>query len=254
MSFQASEGRGSAVSSIARQRHAGDGLGAVEKARIVDATPRARGLGIRDRVASSMSALSMLAGWAAISGALWLGLPLFDDVWDSTALRQRIAAGVSGAFPVRLAGWTIAAAVIYASTVAALSALNAFFVLYRRGLTGAMLFSFGYVILLLGAAAVRAIGFEAVVWHLWALAVAIGAGTLLVLARAVAARVLEWSHVGVATLAWVAFSLVWAALIGEDVARAGPLSAAAPAAVAVALLPLLSFVLAPWSLHRLRHT
>src|SRR5690606_11694383 len=76
----------------------------------------------------AVPALSMLAGWMMIACALWLGLPLFDDVWDSTALRQSIGAGLSAASPLRLAGWTIVAAVVYASVVAALSALNAFFV------------------------------------------------------------------------------------------------------------------------------
>ncbi|HEX6995475.1 MAG TPA: hypothetical protein VF339_15160 [Gammaproteobacteria bacterium] len=43
-------------------------------------------------------------------------------------MRQSIGAGLSAASPLRLAGWTIVAAVVYASVVAALSALNAFFV------------------------------------------------------------------------------------------------------------------------------
>ncbi|HEX6995474.1 MAG TPA: hypothetical protein VF339_15155 [Gammaproteobacteria bacterium] len=113
--------------------------------------------------------------------------------------------------------------------------------------------SFGYAIVLLGAAVTGAIGFGAVVWHVWALAAAVGASTVVV-ARAVGARVLDWSHIGVAMLMWAVYAVVWAALTGDGVAQSGPLSVAAPAAVAVALMPLLSFALAPWSLFQLRHS
>jgi len=154
---------------------------------------------------------------------------------------------------LRLAGWTLVAAVVYASAAATFSALSAFFVLYRRRLAGALLCSFGYVLVLIGGAAAGAINFGAVLWHMWALAAALGAGTVVVAAGAVRARVLGWSHIGVAALAWAVYASIWATLIGDGIARSGPLSVAAPAAVIVALMPLLSFVLAPWSLHQLRH-
>lgn len=202
-------------------------------------------------VRTAVPAASILASWLAIGASLWLSLPLSDGVWDSAPLRDAVAESVSGIPAATFAAWSAVALVIYAAGVAALRALSAYFVLYGRRLAGAFLCSFGYAIALLGAAAVRLIGFEVIVWHLWAALAAVGVGTAFVLGRAIGKRVLRPAHVGVALLVWALFAAVWAALLADGHAPSNPLSAAA--AAAGALLPLLSLAITPWSLYRLRH-
>lgn len=202
----------------------------------------------------AVPAVAILAGWLAIGLSLWVSLPLLGDVWNASSFRGGLAARLSAMPTLRLAAWSLVALVLFAAAVAALSAINAYFVLYRRRLAGAFLFSAVYAIAVLVAAAVDLIGFDVVVWHLWAIAAAIGAGTAFVFARMVAAQIIRPAHAGVAMLAWLVFVALWAALLADALAPAGPFSVGAALAAICALTPLLSFALGPWSLHRLRHT
>lgn len=88
--------------------------------------------------------------------------------------------------------------------------------------------------------------------HLWALAVAMPIGTLVIVSKAVAGAAISRRQLGIAALLWVPFAALFVYTL-----RAAGVADASPAIAALAftstVLPLAAVGLAPWSLSRIRH-
>jgi hypothetical protein len=186
-----------------------------------------------------ITSLCISAAWMLMSMSFWLSYAsasaLTMDVVRQSGLRVLVQAIVSF--------------VLLATLLAFLAALRA------------LVSSYGWRVWMAAVAlALYAIGVafalgrdwvdEAVIGvNLWALAVAIPIGTLVILGKAMAGGAVSRRHVGVAALAWVPFGALCLYVLGGVDAS----SAVGALALAATLLPLAAVGLAPWSLSRIRH-
>lgn len=198
-----------------------------------------------------VTSLCIFGAWILISASFWASLPLLRDMhaYESpTALAMTIIQK-SG---MGLVSTVTVGFVLLATVLAFLATIRAFASSYGWrlwfGALGLALYAIGVAI----AVARGWLDGAAIGVHIWAVAVAIPAGTVFVFRRALAGGILKYRQVAAASLLWLLFAVLYL-----DILRAGGMMEAPPALGALAfastLLPLSAVGLAPWSLSLIRH-
>jgi hypothetical protein len=197
---------------------------------------------------------AMLGAWAFIAASLWIALPLAGAGTAFATLPEIIAVSVRAAPIARVAGIVVIVLVALTTFVAMLAAIRAFSVVYGKRLWIGALGLGLYAIFVLFAIGTDRLSGAAIGLHLWAVAAAIPAGTVLAGARALVDRIMLPRHAAAVLAIWGALTAV-----GWFVARdfGFTFASLAPAVdalvLAAALLPLTASVLALWSLGLIRH-
>ena len=196
-----------------------------------------------------VTSLCIFGGWLLISASFRLSLPLLGEGQGHGLRALAVQLQNSG---LRLVSAVTVGFVMLASVLALLAAMRAFASWYGWrlwfGLFGLAVYSVGLTI----AVARDWIGGAAIGVHLWAVAIAIPIGTIFVFGRALARGILTPRQVGVASLAWLLFAVLFLDLLRTSGAMAAP-PALEALAFASMLLPLTAAGLAPWSLSLVRH-
>ena len=198
-----------------------------------------------------VTSLCISGAWILMLVSAWASLPLLRDIHDYGS-PVSLAVDVIRKYGLRSLSVVVVCFILLAAVLAFLAALRAFASSYGwrvwLGALSVVLYMVGVMIAvtreLLDGAVLGA--------HIWALAVMIPVGTLLVLGRVLARGILTTRQVAVVSLAWLLFAVLY-----FDMLRAGGVMEASPAVEALAmastLLPLMAAALAPWSLSSLRH-
>lgn len=197
-----------------------------------------------------VTAVCISGAWILASASLWLSLPLIKGVHGRGSLLAR-ALEPFQTYGLRLLADAAIGFVWLATLLAFLMALRIASSYAQRFWLAAA----GVVLYIVGLTIGIARGWidgALVGVHLWALAIAIPVGTLLVLGRALACGALAPRQIAGTALIW----LLFAALYLDTLRNAGAMQAS-PALAAMAfastLLPLAAVGLAPWSFSRIRH-
>src|SRR5690606_27781504 len=205
---------------------------------------------------------------AVVAVSLWISLPLMET-WPNAGNEAPLLQGAREVIADVLTTWSlqeIAALVIIlfsgvAVMVAVRASLEALFARYRRRVITAVAFLLVYglvVVLVTNIAGGRAPDILLLNLMLAAVPVLVAAaltlGTLYLLWRTVAERILAPHQAAAAVLASAVVALACATLLG---AMGAPISSIPPLGAVLALSPslltLTALVLAPWSLSRVRH-
>ena len=197
---------------------------------------------------------AILGAWTLIASSLWFSLPLAGADTVFATLREAIAASLRAVPIERLAGIAIIGLVALSTIVALLAAIRAFAAVYGNRLWLGALGLGLYAIFVLFAISTERWSEAAVGLHLWALAAAIPAGTVLAMVRALTERILLPRHAAVALAVWGAFiAVVWLVARDLGISLDGLAPAIGALVLATALLPLTASMLAAWSLGMIRH-
>lgn len=205
---------------------------------------------------------------AVVAVSLWISLPLMAT-WPNAGNEAPLLQGAREAIADVLTTWSlqeiVALVIILFSGVAVMVAvrasLEALFARYRRRVITAVAFLLVYglvVVLVTNIAGGRASDILLLNLMLGAVPVLVAAaltlGTLYLLWRTVAERILAPHQAAAAVLASAVVALACATLLG---AMGAPISSIPPLGAVLALSPslltLTALVLAPWSLSRVRH-
>jgi hypothetical protein len=202
----------------------------------------------------AVAAGAILGAWTFIAVSFWFSMRLAGAYTVLASLPETIAAALSATPILRLAGVAAVGVVAFSTAVALLAAIRAFAAVYGMRLWVGALGLGLYAIFMLFAVATERWNGAAVGAHLWALAAAIPAGTVLVMVRALAERIVLPRHAGIALAVWAAFTTVgWLVLRDLGFTLDGLAPALAALVLAAALLPLTASMLAVWSLGLIRH-
>jgi|HubBroStandDraft_5_1064220.scaffolds.fasta_scaffold13550_3 hypothetical protein len=198
-----------------------------------------------------VTTVCIFAAWMLMAVSLWLSLPLLAELHQYGSPGAR-AAQLIHRYGVRLLSGVTVGFTLLATLIALLAAIRAFAGSNgMRTLVGAVALVL-YIVVLMAAVAQGWVDAAVIDVHLWALVVAIPAGTLIMLAKALAGGILTRRQMATAMLAWSLF-----AVLSFDLLRtAGMMNAAgalAALALAATLLPLMAVGITPWSLSLIRH-
>jgi hypothetical protein len=197
-----------------------------------------------------VTTVCIFAAWMLMALSLWLSLPLLADLhYGSPAAR---AMEFIHRYGVRLLSGVTVGFTLLATLIALLAAIRAFASSNgMRTLVGAVGLVL-YIVVVMAAVAQGWIDAALIDVHLWALVVAIPAGAVIMLGKALAGGILTRRQVAVAMLAW----LLFAALSFDLLRSAGMMHAPgvlAALGLAATLLPVMAVGITPWSLSLIRH-
>ena len=227
-----------------RRNSSGANLSAFEAARSIGT---AELIGLRVLVTSAC----IFATWLLMAASLWLSLPLLTGLHLPGTPAER-ALDLIHRYGVRLLSGAVAAFILLATLLGILAALRALASSYGLRLWIAALCLVIYIAGVTVAFAQGAIGGMAIDANLYALAIAISTGTILVARGVLTAGILGRRQLALAVLPWGLFSALYL-----DLLRASGAMDTSPALVTLALsaslLPLLAMGAAPWALSLIRH-
>jgi hypothetical protein len=193
----------------------------------------------------------IFAAWILMAASFWLSLPLLTDLHLSASLVARTLEPVHR-YGLRMLSGAIVAFILLSTLLGLLAAMRAFASSYGFRMWLGAACSILYIVGMTVAFAQGKIGGVAMDANLWALAVAIPVGTLLVSGKALAVGVLTPRQVATMVLPWLLFAVLYL-----DLLRAGGVLDVSPTitglAFASTLLPLMAIGAAPWSLGLIRH-
>lgn len=193
----------------------------------------------------------IFAAWVLMAASAWLSLPLLTDLHQNGSAGAR-AAQLVHQYGMRLLSGAIVGFTLLATLIALLAAVRSFASSNGlRTLLGAVclvLYSVGLIV----AVALGWVDAIVIDIHVWALVIAIPAGTILILGKALVGGILTPPQVALSVLTW----LLFAALSFDLLRTAGMMNAAGPFAaltLAATVLPLMAVGIAPWSFSLIRH-
>lgn len=202
----------------------------------------------------AVAVTSILGAWLLLAASLWLSLPHFRETVDSAPLQRALVAALAAWPAARLLLAPIVAIVAFATVVALLATVRAYSVRHGMWIWLGALGMAAYAIGLAVAVASDHLSAAVIGVHFWAFALAIPLLTAFVILRALAYGLLSLAAFGGMLAAWTAFAAAMAYLAdGFGLALTALPNALTALAAASLVLPLTAAVLAPWSLHSIRH-
>jgi hypothetical protein len=219
----------------------------------VPAFEAARAIGTAELIGLQVlvTSVCVYAAWILMGASFWLSLPSMADLHLTHSAATRAMEDIRQ-YGVRLISGLVVGFTALTTLIALLAALRAIASGNGSRVWLAALCVVLYIVAVIVAVAEGRVGGVVIEVNLWALVIAIPAGTLILLRKVLTAGILRPRQVLVAVLAWMLF----AALCADLLQTGGVLSAhgaLAALALAATLLPLTAVGIAPWSLSRIRH-
>ena len=202
-----------------------------------------------------VATLSIFAGMAVIAVSFWFSAPLVYGFIDGVEVLKENILNYFDTMPaVDLVFWLFVRLVQFCTLVAFMAVLHTTYALYSDRLTFGVLGLIIYASVVPPLIATKIVPVSFGLNHVWLVTGLIAAGAGYLIHALAKNRIMKPGHIAVFVFGWILYALAYFYLLEAD----GALDADVPAQfivfrVAVCLLSLAVFALAPWSLAKTRH-